>query len=157
MALIQCPNCKKDIDDASQYCSYCGNKLVSDKVEIEPQKNHNRNLPKCPNCKRDVAFTSEKCPYCGHKLVPQKPPEESRLIGCPNCGRDIVRTSTKCAYCGLRLKPTTYIEEEDEEKSKFEEFQEGFSGCNKGLFQFGCGMTLLMALLGLLLLALGIL
>lgn len=157
MSQIQCPNCKKDIDDASQYCSFCGHKVVNEKPKIVPQRIKERHLPQCPNCKRDVAYTSEQCPYCGYKLIPQKPPEESRLIGCPNCGRDIVRTSTKCAYCGFRLKPTTYIEEEDEGKSKFEEFKEGCSGCNKGLFQFGCGMTLLMALLGLLLFALGIL
>jgi len=157
MSQIQCPNCKKDIDDASQYCSFCGHKLVRDKVEIVSQRIIERHLPQCPNCKKDVAYTSEKCSYCGYKLIPQNPPEESRLIVCPNCRRDIVRTSTKCAYCGFRLKQITYNEQKDKGKSSFDEFQEGCAGCNKGLFQFGCAMTLLMALLGLLLLALGIL
>lgn len=56
------------------------------------------------------------------------------------------------------MKPKiSYLGEEDMEKSKFEEFEEGCSGCNKGLFQFGCAMTLLMALIGLLLFLLGIL
>ena len=160
MPLIQCPKCKKNIDDASQYCSYCGHKIVPDIVEIEAKKNRKRNLPICPNCEKEVAFTSEKCPYCGHKLVPQKPPEESRFIECPNCGRDIVRTSEKCTYCGFRLNPTAFREEDDDDngdgKSMFKEFQKGCSGCNKGLFQLGCGMTLLMVLLGLLLFLLGI-
>lgn len=155
--IIQCQNCKKEIPTGSQYCSFCGHKIVSDNPHVIATKTEKRILPQCPNCKRDVAYTSEKCPYCGHKLIPQKPPEESRLITCPNCGHDIVRTSEKCGYCGFQLKTTKYIKgEEDEGKSKFEEFQEGCAGCNKGLFQFGCGLTLLMALLGLLLFILGI-
>jgi len=157
MSQIQCPNCQKNIPDTSQYCSYCGYKTIPEKIQIAPQRIIERNLPQCPNCKKDVAYTSEKCSYCGYKLIPQNPPEESRLIVCPNCRRDIVRTSTKCAYCGFRLKQITYIEQKDKGKSSFDEFQEGCAGCNKGLFQFGCAMTLLMALLGLLLLALGIL
>lgn len=155
--VILCPECKKEIDADSKFCSYCGHKIIPKPPKIQEIPKPKRQLPQCPNCKRDVANTSEQCPYCGHKLIPKKPPEESYLIKCPNCSRDIVGTSVKCPYCGFRLKPLTFNEEVDKEKSAFEEFQEGCAGCNKSLFQFGCGMTLLMALIGLLLLVLGIL
>jgi hypothetical protein len=117
MPLIQCPKCKNDIDDTSQYCSICGHKLVHEKVEINPPQKKQRHLPQCPNCKRDVAYTSESCPYCGHKLIPQKPPEEKQIIECPNCKRNIISTAEKCPYCKFRLRKKT-VEEEDEKEEE---------------------------------------
>ena len=118
MSQISCPNCSKDIDDASQYCSYCGHKLVPDKVEIKAKKPHKRKLPICPNCEKEVAFTSEKCPYCGHKLVPQKEPVEKEIIQCPQCSRNIIITAQRCPYCKFQLRKKTDWEEYEIEKDE---------------------------------------
>jgi formylmethanofuran dehydrogenase subunit E len=39
---------------------------------------------------------------------------------------------------------------EEKQKSGFEKFQEGLEGCSKDSFQFGCGCTVLMAILAIL-------
>jgi len=57
MSLIQCQNCKKEVPDNSQYCSYCGSKII---------KENKSNT--CPNCNRLIAGTSSGCSYCGYKL-----------------------------------------------------------------------------------------
>ena len=121
MTLIQCPNCKKDIDDTSPYCPNCGHKKVPDKVEIVAQPIQKRHLTQCPNCKRDVAFTSEKCPYCGQKLIPQKIQEEKGIIQCPSCTKNIMSTTEKCPYCGLRLRKKTLDEKYEKERSETQE------------------------------------
>src|SRR5450759_1801136 len=148
---MQCPNCKKEIPDTSQFCSFCGQELVPDKIQIAPKGIKERHLPQCPNCKRDVAYTSEKCPYCGHKLVPQKAPEEKHIIQCPKCKRDITNTSEKCPYCGYCLTPESFAEKEEMRESNFKNFGENLEGCSNGLFKFGCAWTLLVAIIGILL------
>lgn len=37
MALNQCPNCKRDIISTSEYCSFCGHKVVKEKPKIVPK------------------------------------------------------------------------------------------------------------------------
>lgn len=118
MSQIRCPKCKKNIDDTSQYCSFCGHKLVHEKVEIVPQQNKQRHLPQCPNCKRDVAYTSEKCSYCGQKLTPQKAPEGKEIIECPKCKRNIISTAERCPYCKFRLRKKTVEEEYEKEEEE---------------------------------------
>lgn len=110
MSQIQCTNCRKEIDNASQYCSFCGHKIVNEKPEITLKVDVERQLPQCPNCKRGVADTSEECPYCGNRL-------NTKIISCPKCKRDITSTSETCGYCGYRLKVT--LVDENEKKSQY--------------------------------------
>lgn len=158
---MYCKECGKGIEDNSKFCLYCGSKVSIEKILEPPQEVEKILFPKCPNCKRDVTYTWKRCLYCGSELVPQKEPEKSYLIQCPKCKRDITRTSENCPYCsylmrGPKIKDDDDDDDDENREFNFDTFQKGLAGCNKGLFQFGLAMTLLMALLGLLLYVLGI-
>ena len=108
MTLIQCPNCKKDIPDISQFCSFCGYKLP-------PKEIDERNRISCPNCKKNIPKDSKYCNYCGKKVIVEIPPQAKKIIPersltkCPNCKRDISATSDKCNYCEYDMVPQVNI------------------------------------------------
>lgn len=50
-----CPNCKKQINDDSSFCQYCGSKIVVEN--------------KCPHCgAHPLPKDSKFCPDCGHRI-----------------------------------------------------------------------------------------
>lgn len=67
MAIIKCPECKKEISDKAQKCIYCG------KVLIEEEEKEN----KCIECGTVLDKTDEVCPNCGcpakYELKEEKP------------------------------------------------------------------------------------
>lgn len=56
---MYCPNCGKEIQDGSQFCSSCGSKIV---------------LPRshCPNCGADIHENTEICLSCGYHIPAEK-------------------------------------------------------------------------------------
>lgn len=56
MALIQCPNCQKDISDSCKKCIHCGFELKSKPTVM------------CPECGHENQITSKFCIKCGYKL-----------------------------------------------------------------------------------------
>ena len=54
MALINCPECNKEISDKAKKCPHCGF-LVN-------------NMITCPECNRSIDKTNESCPHCGYPL-----------------------------------------------------------------------------------------
>jgi len=72
------------------------------------------------------------------------------LILCPECHNGISDQADRCPHCGYLLKPMGNFYSEEKQKSGFEKFQEGLEGCSKDSFQFGCGCTVLMAILAIL-------
>ncbi len=52
MALINCPNCGKQVSDKSEKCIYCGEKLIKDDKKhcIDCGAELDENITVCPNC-----------------------------------------------------------------------------------------------------------
>jgi RNA polymerase subunit RPABC4/transcription elongation factor Spt4 len=66
MALINCPECQKEISDKVKICIHCGYPLISE--------HSNDNTPKmpiitCPECKKEISDKDKACPHCGYPLV----------------------------------------------------------------------------------------
>src|SRR3989304_10496294 len=66
MAIINCPECKREISGKAKFCHVCGYKLVS------------TYLIKCPVCSKDVSNEAAACPNCGQPI--------NTSIKCPKCG-----------------------------------------------------------------------
>lgn len=58
MAMIQCPECGKEVSDKAKKCIHCGKVLIEDTI---PQKF-------CSECGKEVSFDATECPYCGCPL-----------------------------------------------------------------------------------------
>lgn len=50
MALIKCPECKKEISDKATQCIHCGSPIEKKIICSECGKETNKNLKICPNC-----------------------------------------------------------------------------------------------------------
>lgn len=57
MALIQCPNCGKEISDKAQSCVYCGC-IFSQKTKKT-----------CPECGNEIDQDATVCPSCGYPIA----------------------------------------------------------------------------------------
>lgn len=55
MAMIQCPECGKEISDKAKKCIYCGKILIEEQPEII----------KCSECGAVLSSTDTECPNCG--------------------------------------------------------------------------------------------
>ncbi len=66
MALINCPECGKEISDKAVSCTSCGYPITED-IQQEEAHIEERNLATCPKCSYvfDVNYTS--CPKCGYR------------------------------------------------------------------------------------------
>lgn len=58
MALVQCPECSKEVSDKATTCIHCGYPL-RDSLGFAQH---------CHCCKREIPQASEYCPYCGEKI-----------------------------------------------------------------------------------------
>ena len=61
MALINCPNCNKEISDKAKVCVGCGHKLVDD-------INTENAMINCPECDVITDTLTDTCPNCGYPL-----------------------------------------------------------------------------------------
>ena len=64
MALIKCPECRKEISDKARACPNCGYPVNEEKKE----KRINLVAAKCPNCGSNIEVNQSdnksKCEYC---------------------------------------------------------------------------------------------
>ena len=82
---MQCPRCKKEIEDNSLICSFCNTKVGS----------------LCKDCNTYNLITATECSQCGKKL----------LKICTECGSANLPNSNSCRKCGMEF----LAEEEQEE------------------------------------------
>ena len=57
MALIQCPNCGKEISDKAQSCVYCGCTFSQEAKKT------------CPECGNEIDQDVTACPRCGYPIA----------------------------------------------------------------------------------------
>lgn len=109
MALIQCPECAREVSDRAVSCPQCGFPVAKEVGTILPEEMEvGPCLPKvvdCLDCKTIFSFEDEVCPNCGlfnsqkyrileenglieelKPTVPQVKPENEEGIKCPKCG-----------------------------------------------------------------------
>lgn len=55
MAMIQCPECGKEISDKAKKCIHCGKILIEEQPEVI----------KCSECGAVLSSTDTECPNCG--------------------------------------------------------------------------------------------
>jgi len=92
MALINCPECAREVSDKAVSCPQCGFPIAGQSTEtlvVLPE------TVQCLDCKYPVPFMDEVCPQCGlfnsqkYKLIspPEEEPEPVRdELRCPVCG-----------------------------------------------------------------------
>ena len=61
MALINCPNCNKEISDKAKVCVGCGHRLVNEVETVETMVN-------CPECGVIIDTLADVCSNCGYPL-----------------------------------------------------------------------------------------
>ena len=60
MALMNCPNCGKEVSDRAKACPQCGVVLqVEDDTAVDEKKKY------CPDCGTESSSDTETCPNCG--------------------------------------------------------------------------------------------
>lgn len=101
-----CLNCGKQIDDDSEFCCFCGEKVQ--RIKTQPQQ---KEEPKIES-KRNVVYEGSihKCPNCGEVL-------KSFEATCPSCGFEFRNTnnhSKKIEEFSNRLKVTKKPEKKRE-------------------------------------------
>lgn len=96
MALINCPECGKQISDKAPACPNCGYpmELCSKEPEKEPSQKTTSN--RCPNCGKDVPFYQAKCPECGTKVNTELP--VSGTMKTWKVGKEKIEVQCQC--CG---------------------------------------------------------
>ena len=75
MALIQCPNCGKEISDKAQSCVYCGCTFSQEAKKT------------CPECGNELEQDVSVCPQCGYPMGAvdtQEPAEDGTQISVGN-------------------------------------------------------------------------
>lgn len=65
MALINCPECSKEISSDSKKCIHCGCNVK--KRLAQQKKEYERTHEVCHKCKKDKPKTDKFCPHCGAK------------------------------------------------------------------------------------------
>ena len=93
MALINCPECSREISDKADACPHCGYPVAKNTTPYLPE------TVQCLDCRKDVPFNDQVCPHCGlfnsqkyallQALEPQEPEPiklEDTTIRCPKCG-----------------------------------------------------------------------
>jgi len=96
MALINCPNCKKQVFDGANECPNCKCNVKERLAEIRKQEEKKKSLEQvCPECKKTPSKTiyfEEKKGYYGWgdsigHLVGYR---ETTLLKCTNCGWETI-------------------------------------------------------------------
>ena len=130
-----CPKCKKEIDDGSKFCGFCGNSFdetVCEKCGAKNPLDHNfckscgepinikidfstvdkkgdknkMKVEKCPGCDASVISNAVYCNNCGLNL--------GKYWECPECGTTMLIGENKCPKCGYEFTPA----EEDNKKEE---------------------------------------
>jgi membrane protease subunit (stomatin/prohibitin family) len=78
---IACPKCQTQVPAGSQFCSNCGNKMLS--------------MSQCPKCNNQVPAGSKFCSNCGSSLI---------ATACSKCGAALAPGAKFCAECGEAAK-----------------------------------------------------
>ena len=68
MAIINCPDCGREISDKSKTCIHCGKIFVQETQIIEPEV-------RCTECGAVLADTDAICPNCGCPVEQKKDAE----------------------------------------------------------------------------------
>lgn len=62
MAIINCPECGKEVSDKAKNCVHCGRVLIED---VQPKKF-------CAECGNEISTDFQECPFCGCPVEPEK-------------------------------------------------------------------------------------
>ena len=109
MALVICPDCGKEQDNANRFCKNCGADLsdveaIPEKEEIINDADENVDVPqeiiadpieekakysalnKCPNCGTELKYDGKFCPNCGANLesISSAPQTNAETMVTPN-------------------------------------------------------------------------
>ena len=63
-----CTNCGHKIDEKSNFCAYCGQKVIHGSSTSSVREEYAGKLLKCPNCGQELAEFETICPSCGYEL-----------------------------------------------------------------------------------------
>ena len=99
MAMINCPECGKEISDKAKKCVYCGHTINEEPV-VEK---------KCPECGATISDEMEICPNCGCPIEKEKV-EEPQKVEVTNVKLAVDKKKTKTilpAASFLKLVPHT--------------------------------------------------
>lgn len=96
MALINCPECGKEISDKAAACPHCGcpssewkngdglksfGECADDKLEDKSSE-----VSVCPFCNNEIIIDDGYCPICGMRIEPVKSKHSINDVA-PNCGK----------------------------------------------------------------------
>jgi RNA polymerase subunit RPABC4/transcription elongation factor Spt4 len=112
MALINCPECNREISDKANTCPNCGFP-ISDHLNKESNRNDDPGL-KCVHCGASIESDDDFCPTCGMdqsiestSLIENERPRVDAVeqMICPFCGKFNDKGSMYCGFCGQIIDP----------------------------------------------------
>lgn len=119
MALINCPECNKQVSDRANICIHCGFPLEDFLQKVKEEKIYNEKYI-CKSCGFDNEIGSDYCNNCGMRLtdylLADKPVGFSYAVDfskkphtiCPKCGKKNKAGLFKCGTCGYDYKLDDY-------------------------------------------------
>lgn len=125
MAMVQCPNCGREISDKAKRCIYCGKVFIEEEIvngEI-----------KCGECGKILSKTDEICPNCGCPIENEVNGNEEKLPQVREVTAKATKKSKKimisiviiallCVSSGIGYKMYRDYKEEQNEKESYNEY-----------------------------------
>ena len=84
MALIECPECGKQISDKAEVCIGCGfpiSKHIEEQKTKQVKEENEKQKYWCRNCHKQNEIGEDYCVYCGFRLTPYFQREELTING----------------------------------------------------------------------------
>ena len=99
VSTFKCPSCGRSIDEDSEFCTYCGEKIANDLSSNNStnilNKEESSNFIFCSFCGSKIDKNSKFCSECGTSLDSSKT--------CKNCGKVLDPSDIFCTNCGEKI------------------------------------------------------
>ena len=143
MAMINCPECEKEISDKAESCIHCGFPIKQYLKKINDEKGYC-----CPSCHKQNELGRNFCKFCGFKISQKEfhgiykyTVFGKQEVYCPRCGsedcshykeQNVIPAKTKTRYTANLnpLHPFTLVNKKEKVKRKEKVVTEAKIICN---------------------------
>lgn len=108
MALINCPECGKEISDKAKQCMQCGFP-IDEYLQKNDKKSKEQEMYLCNSCFKQNEIGEDYCVFCGNRLTPYCKAEmmyEDDMMPCPFCKCANKIGANYCIKCGREISKT---------------------------------------------------
>jgi len=93
-----CPNCNKPLKENAKFCTFCGTKILSDKIAEEAE-----NILKC-SCGTIIKPNAKFCTACGKPIESLEAAKSNINDNLCSCGAKLKQGAKFCTSCGKKVE-----------------------------------------------------